>query len=220
MKNEQVFVEFNNLFNLFKEHNFRLYVVGGSVRDFLLDIDIFDMDVVSDATPTQMKEFLVNADYTFARFGNVKLNLGDIKFDITTLRKESAYIDKRHPSKIIFCDSLEEDVKRRDFTINALYMDNNFQIYDFVGGQKDLKAKIIRMIGNANQRIIEDPLRIVRAFRFKINYGFDFDLELEKSINKNKNLLKSINSEKIKEEIRKCHNQKKLIECLNELDVL
>lgn len=217
MKNEKKLELFKKIFNLFQKNGHSLYMVGGTVRDFLLGLELTDMDVVTDATPDQMKEFIPDADYTFAKFGSVKLRNENVKFDITTLRKESSYIDSRHPNKVVFCRSLEDDVRRRDFTINALYMDEDLKVYDFVDGQTDLKNKIIRMIGNPNKRIIEDPLRIVRALRFAIEFDFSIDPSLQNSINNNKDLLKKLNTAKIQEELKKSKDEKKLRETLNHL---
>ena len=217
MKNEKKLELFKKIFNLFQKNGHSLYMVGGTVRDFLLGLELTDMDVVTDATPDQMKEFIPDADYTFAKFGSVKLRNENVKFDITTLRKESSYIDSRHPNKVVFCRSLEDDVRRRDFTINALYMDEDLKLYDFVDGQTDLKNKIIRMIGNPNKRIIEDPLRIVRALRFAIEFDFSIDPSLQNSINNNKDLLKKLNTAKIQEELKKSKDEKKLRETLNHL---
>ena len=217
MKSEKKLNAFHKIFNLFFEKGYRLFMVGGTVRDYLLGIELFDMDVVTDATPEEMKTFIPEADYTFARFGSVKLKVDGVKFDITTLRKEAGYLDARHPNQIVFCNSLEEDVKRRDFTINALYMDDNLKIYDYVNGQKDLNDKIIRMIGDPDKRIKEDPLRILRALRFSIDFGFSLDSMLKKSIENNKDLINKLNPEKIKEELHKCKDEKKLREYLNHL---
>ena len=216
--NKQKSVEiFSKLFNLFYDNGHSLFMVGGTVRDYLLGIELFDMDVVTDATPNQMKEFLPEADFTFAKFGSVKLKIDDMKFDITTLRKESNYEDSRHPNRVVFCRSLEEDVLRRDFTINGLYMDNSLKIYDFVNGQVDLQNKIIKTIGRADKRIKEDPLRIVRALRFAIEFSFSIDEDLQNAIDNNKDLLKKLNPLKIEEEIRKSKDEKKLRETLNHL---
>lgn len=217
MKNEALIETFKNIFNLFNSNGFSLHMVGGSVRDYLLGIETDDLDVVSNATPEEMKSFVPGGDYTFARFGSVRIHFNNIKVDITTLRKETSYSDSRHPSKIEFCDSLLEDVKRRDFTINGLYLDHNLQVIDYVNGQSDLHLKVIKMIGDPDVRLKEDPLRIVRAFRFQIEFDFALDQDLEKSIVKNKNLLKKINPEKIKEELQKSKDEKKLLEYLNDL---
>ena len=217
MREEKNLELFTKIFNLFHDNGYSLFMVGGTVRDYLLGLELFDMDVVSDATPNQMKEFLPDADYTFAKFGSVKLKVDDVKFDITTMRKESQYVDARHPNRVVFCRSIEEDVTRRDFTINGLYMDENKKIYDFVNGQTDLQNKIIRTIGKADKRIKEDPLRIVRALRFAVEFDFTIDVDLQNAIDNNKDLLKKLNPLKIEEELRKSKDEKKLRETLNHL---
>ena len=211
---------FKSLHKLFKENGYSLYLVGGTVRDFLLGLELNDYDVVTNATPKDMETFLENANYTFAKYGSVKLHYQNIKFDITTLRKEEGYLDSRHPNKIVFCDSLEDDSKRRDFTINALYMDEKERVIDFYNGKDDLKNHIIRMIGDIDKRIKEDPLRIIRAARFKISLDFELDNSLLKAMIKNKDLLKKVNKEKIEQDIKKCSNPNKLLEYLKELEIL
>ena len=189
------------LANLFKEHGYALYLTGGSARDYLLKREFTDFDLTTDATPSEIKEFLPNLDYTYAKFGNVHGK----HLDITTLRVEGGYKDYRHPSVIKFTKKLEEDYLRRDFTINALYIDMNLKVYDFANGLSDLKNKIIRFIGNPNKRVIEDPLRILRAERFAKKLGFKIEPNSLKAMNDNRRLLEKLNSNKIKEEIKK-HN--------------
>lgn len=208
---------YQELYRLFNSRGFSLYLVGGTVRDYLLKIPLTDMDLVTDATPEEMKEFIPQADYTFAKFGSVKLMFRQHKFDITTMRQEKSYVDFRHPGKIVFTKSLEEDVSRRDFTINALYMDHNYTIIDFVDGQKDIENKRLKMVGNPDVRLKEDPLRIVRALRFAIDCGFWLDTALKEAIQSNCSDLDKLNPEKVQEEIRKCHNPEKLVESLNQL---
>ena len=211
---------FHSLADLFKDHGFDLYLVGGTVRDYLLGRNLEDFDVVTNATPKDMHAFLPDASYIFEKFGSVKLKYNDIKFDITTLRKETSYQDLRHPSKIEFCDSLKEDVLRRDFTINALYMSKDGIIFDFVNGQEDLKNKKIKIIGDPDKRLKEDPLRIIRAFRFSITLSFFIDEPLMDSIIRNKDLVKNLNPEKINQDIKKCSDPEKLIENLKDLGIL
>ena len=212
---------FQQLADLFKSHGFNLYLVGGTVRDYLLDKELDDMDAVTDAKPNEVIAFLNNIDTSFAHLGSLKYkNENGLKFDITTLREESGYIDSRHPSKIIFVKDLKIDYLRRDFTINALYMDENERVIDFYNGEYDLKNHIIRMIGDPDIRIKEDPLRIIRAIRFKITLDFEIEESLLESIKRNKELLKNINKEKIEQDIKKCSNPNKLREYLNELEIL
>lgn len=211
---------FKSLNKVFKDNGYSLFLVGGTVRDYLLGLPLIDFDVVTNAKPEEMKLFLKDADYTFSKFGSVKYHYLDKKFDITTLRKEEEYGDSRHPNIIVFCSSLEEDSKRRDFTINALYMNENERVIDFYNGEYDLKKHIIRMIGDPDIRIKEDPLRIIRAIRFKITLDFEIEESLLESIKRNKELLKNINKEKIEQDIKKCSNPNKLREYLNELEIL
>lgn len=194
---------FLNLGNLFEKFGFSLYIIGGTSRDFLLGRPVDDYDFVTDATPDEMKEFLENADYTFSKFGTIKLSFYGKKIDIVTLRTEGEYVDYRHPKTIKYIRSIEEDYIRRDFTINALYIDKNFNVFDFCGGLQDLKKGIIRFIGDPEKRIIEDPLRILRAERFAKKLGFVIDGQALEAMNKNRHLLKELNPDKVREEQNK-----------------
>ena len=194
------------LAKVFKNKGFNLYLVGGTVRDFLLKEDLKDMDLVTDATPEQMLPFLTGADETFKKYGYIKYHFDGVKFDITTLRVEGAYKDSRHPSKIKYVTSLKKDYLRRDFTINGMYLDSYFILYDYCHGQEDLKNKIIRFIGKPSKRIKEDPLRIIRAIRFALIYGFSFESDTEAAMKKYSYLLSKLNKEKIKEEVHKIKN--------------
>jgi len=187
------------LATLFKNNGYSLYMVGGSARDYLLKRNTIDLDLASDATPNEMKKFLPNADYTYAKFGNVHYK----NIDITTLRKEDEYLDYRHPNKITFVKNINEDFIRRDFTINALYIDMSLHVYDFTNGLDDLKNKIIRFIGDPYKRIKEDPLRILRAYRFKKTLGFKIEEKSQKAIDELSYLLDKLNKDKIKMEEHK-----------------
>lgn len=191
------------LAKVFKKKGFNLYLVGGTVRDFLLKQDLTDMDLVTDATPDQMLPFLSGADDSFKKYGSIKYHFEGVKFDITTLRVEGAYKDNRHPSKIKYVTSLKKDYLRRDFTINGMYLDSYFILYDYCHGQEDLKNKLIRFIGKPSKRIKEDPLRIIRAIRFALMYGFSFEADTEAALRKYAHLLSKLNKEKIKEEVNK-----------------
>ena len=195
-----------NLESLFNKRGFSLFFVGGSVRDYLLFNDFFDVDLVTNATPNDVKEFIADGDFTFSKFGFVKVRFEGQTFDVTTLRIEEEYEDFRHPKSIRFTTKLEEDVLRRDFTINGLYMDTNLKVYDYVNGVDDLNNKVIKMIGNPIKRLKEDPLRIIRAIRFSLTYNFNIDSELDSAIRECVPLLKSLNIEKIKQDILKIRN--------------
>lgn len=195
-----IFEHFKKVFN---ENGFKIYMIGGTSRDFLLNIEIHDYDLVTDATPAEMKSFISNGNFVFEKYGCVKTKFDGINIDITTLREESRYVDSRHPNEIIFTTDIKVDSKRRDFTINALYIDENYEVYDFYNGIDDLNNKVLRMIGNPDERLVEDPLRILRAYRFATIYGLTIDKTLNASIIKNKDLLSKLNKEKVKEELNK-----------------
>ena len=204
--------DYLELNKLFEENGFKLYLVGGTVRDFLLDIPLTDMDAVTDATPEEMKAFLKDADYTFAKYGSISKKIDKkVKFDITTMRKETSYLDARHPSKITFIKDLKVDVQRRDFTINGLYLDCDLNVIDYVDGQKDLNKKVLRMIGDPQIRLKEDPLRIIRAFRFVSEFDLSLDKDLEQAIFDNKDSLKELNPEKIRLDLAKCKEENECI---------
>ena len=200
-KNLEAYIELAKEFN---RHGYELYLVGGTVRDYLLDEPLTDMDAVSEATPEEIIAFLPDIDKTFKRFGSLKYKNADgLKFDITTLRKESSYEDSRHPSKIIFVKDLKEDYLRRDFTVNALYMNKDLKVIDYCNGQEDLKNGILRMVGNPDTRIKEDPLRILRAIRFHLMHHLTIEETLLKAMHDNFDLLKNITDAKIRSELNK-----------------
>ena len=194
---------FKFLDKIFKENGFSIFEVGGSVRDELLGLEVFDFDFATDATPKEMMKFLPDVNDTFAKYGCIKYKGEHGRAEITTFRVEESYNDFRHPNNISFVKSLNEDYKRRDFTINAIYKDINGKLYDPSHGIEDLKNKTIRFIGNPETRIKEDPLRILRAKRFASKLGFEIEPETAKAMEKLAYLLEKLNPEKIKEEERK-----------------
>lgn len=193
--------EFQSLAKLFHKNGHSLYMIGGTSRDYLLNIDTQDIDLVTSATPEEMKIFLNDADYRYARFGCVRFK----HMDITTLREEEDYSDYRHPRLVRFTKDIRKDYSRRDFTINAIYIDADLKVYDFCDGIKDLKNKIIRFIGDPNIRVKEDPLRILRAERFSKKLGFTIESASLKAMQDNRKLIDKLNTNKIKEELRKSH---------------
>ena len=194
---------FNELSLLFEKNGFSLFLVGGAVRDFLLKKENNDFDFVSDALPNDIKKFFPNGNYSFEKFGSCKIPFHNNMIDIVTLRKEEYDNLFRTPKKIIYTNSLYEDSLRRDFTINALYMDKNNKIYDFHNGINDLNNKIIKTIGDPNIRFKEDPLRMLRCIRFSLSLNFKIDQETEKAIFNNLDLLKKISYQLIFLEINK-----------------
>ena len=195
---------FQKLAQLFESHGYQLYLVGGTVRDYLLNKPLTDMDAVSDATPLEIVSFLKGVDQTFMKYGSLKYKNEDgVKFDITTLRQESSYLDSRHPSQIVFVKDLRIDYLRRDFTVNALYMNKDLKVIDYCDGQKDLKAGLLRMIGDPDKRIKEDPLRILRAIRFHLMFNLRIENNLMESMRDRFYLLENITDAKIKSELNK-----------------
>ena len=193
---------FIELAKVFSTHGYRLYLVGGTVRDILLRLPLTDMDAVTDATPEEMKTFL-EGDYTFAKMGSIKVKYSDVKFDITTLRKEKEYTDHRHPGEVVFVKDLKTDHIRRDFTINAMYMDEQFKLYDFENGLEDLQNRILRMVGDPVERLKEDPLRIIRCLRFSLTYQLTIEPSLENALIASIKFLDSLSRDKIKMELKK-----------------
>lgn len=194
---------FEYLKKAFKEHNFHLYMIGSTSRDFLMKREIEDYDFVTDATPDEVLSFL-DCNATYKKFGTLSLKVNDKHCDIVTLRKESEYLDLRHPSKIEFIKDINEDYKRRDFTINAIYIDEDYKVKDVSkDGVNDLNNKILRFIGDPTKRIKEDPLRILRAKRFIVEYGLTPEKETLKALKENKDLISTIKEGKIIEEKRK-----------------
>lgn len=198
---------FKSLAKLFKENGFSLFMIGGTSRDYLLNLEVLDYDFVSDATPEDMKKFLPDANYHFEKYGSVKLKIDGVHVDITTFRSEGEYLDFRHPNSVKYVKTIEEDFVRRDFTINAIYIDEDMKCIDPSGGLIDLKNKVIRFIGDPIKRIKEDPLRILRAERFKEKLNFEIEEKSLGVINKYRYLLDKLNPEKVKEELRKLNHK-------------
>jgi tRNA nucleotidyltransferase/poly(A) polymerase len=194
---------FLDLAALFHQHGFKLWMVGGSSRDYLLGLPFKEFDLTTDATPSDMEMFLPQASFRFAHYGTVQLHHLGYPLDITTLRQESIYQDKRHPKSITFVKDLSLDYFRRDLTINALYIDVTLTVHDFTTGQMDLKAKLLRMIGEPLLRFQEDPLRILRVIRFQHHLGFEPTPDLAKALNQSLPLLDYLNPDKVRQEIQK-----------------
>ncbi len=184
-----------------------VYLVGGSTRDFLLKRDFTDFDFATTLTPKELRSIFNDADYHFAKYGITNIKYKGYHITLATMRKETAYVDSRHPSEILFIKDINVDYLRRDFTINSIYMDSGKNIIDPANGQIDLKNKTIRMIGDIKERIEEDLLRILRAIRFKYILGFSIEPKLNTYINNNLSLLKKINIDKITMELKKCNQE-------------
>ncbi len=183
------------------------YIVGGCVRDLLLKNKPTDWDITTNAKPEKIQKIFPKSFYA-NKFGTVTVQTssGDkslTEVEITTFRTEEKYSDKRHPDKINFAKTVKEDLARRDFTINALALDNKSEIIDLFNGQKDLKDKIIRAVGKPEERFNEDALRMLRAVRFATTLGFKMEPKTLKAIQKNAGWLQAIANERIKDEFIK-----------------
>ncbi|MCF0113657.1 MAG: hypothetical protein HUJ60_06775 [Bacilli bacterium] len=194
---------FLELSALYEAHGYSLFLIGGTSRDLLLGLSPLDLDFVTDAPAEASLSFLDKADGTFARYGSIKVHHGEQTIDITTLREEGDYRDSRHPGYLRFIQDKEKDSQRRDFTVNALYIDKDGTIYDYHRGLEDLEKKVLRFIGDPQKRIEEDPLRIIRAERFAKRLGFAFEEKTKKAIEENRHLLAKLNPDKIAMELKK-----------------
>lgn len=200
---------------ILEQAGFEAFLVGGCVRDVLIDRIPKDWDITTNALPQQIIELFPHTVYenTFGTVGVVcdecETPEGESKpiIEITPYRTESAYSDKRHPDSVSFSKNIEDDLKRRDFTINALVLDiKTLEIKDFYKGQIDLKDKVLRTVGNPDERFAEDALRMLRAIRFSAELGFSVSYETIESISKNKELIQNISWERKRDEFVKMIN--------------
>ncbi len=190
------------LLNELNSHGYEAYVVGGAIRSYLLGLPIHDYDLTTNALPAQMKEVFhqYHTIDTGIEHGTVTVVIHHTPVEITTYRKDSAYLDHRHPDHVEFTPSLEEDCKRRDFTINAMCYHPKTGIIDFFQGQQDLANKKIRCIGEPEKRIEEDALRILRAIRFAARLSFSITPSTARVLFAKKDTLQYVSIERIAEE--------------------
>lgn len=186
-----------------EEAGFEAYFVGGSVRDALLKKDINDVDIATSAFPAEIKQLFHKTIDVGIEHGTVMVLWDGESYEITTFRTESAYQDFRRPDKVEFVRSLEEDLKRRDFTVNALAMNKRGQIMDYFKGQKDLNDHVIKAVGSPQERFHEDALRMMRAVRFVSQLGFTMEQSTKDAIKEHHALLGKISIERISIEFMK-----------------
>ncbi len=185
------------------KENFEAYFVGGFVRDYLLKRKTNDIDITTNATPTEIEALFDKTVLTGKTFGTITVLIEGKPFEITTYRKETTYDNHRHPDSITFAKTLEEDLSRRDFTINQLVMDSEGIIHDYHNGKQDLMDKVIRTIGQPALRFQEDALRMLRAFRFSAQLNFSIERETLKAIEHNQQLITKISVERVQDELFK-----------------
>lgn len=182
---------------------YQAFFVGGFVRDYLLDIPIQDIDIATSAKPEEVQRIFPDAIATGVRFGTVSIKRCNHLYEITTFRSETEYDDHRHPKAVTFAKDLEDDLKRRDFTINAIAMTKQMEIIDPLSGREDLKRGLIRAIGEPLERFTEDALRVLRAFRFVAKLGYDLEAKTSEGLKKAMPFLKKIANERIMGELGK-----------------
>jgi len=188
----------------FQKSGFECYLVGGSVRDLILGHEIYDYDFATNAKPTDVMKMFSKVIPTGIKHGTVSVLKNGKTFEITTYRADGKYIDGRRPESVSFSNSLEEDVMRRDFTINGLACDvENGEIIDYVGGLADLEKKIIKTIGEPAARFSEDGLRTYRACRFAAKLNFEIEKETFDAISEALNIAKLVSVERIRDELNK-----------------
>ena len=197
----QLSSEVKFVLNRLNEAGYEAYLVGGSVRDFLLNKHNKDIDITTNAIPEEVKRIFVDFPVidTGIKHGTVTILYNNLPIEITTYRIDGEYQDSRHPKEVKFTSSLKEDLSRRDFTINAMAYNN--ELIDYYGGRDDLKNKMLRAVGNPNKRFEEDALRILRGLRFASNLGFSIEEKTILAMRENKLLLKNISSERIQNEL-------------------
>ena len=168
-----------------ENNGYEAYLVGGFIRDKILHIKSYDIDICTNAKPEDLEKLF---NLKVNDYGSLSFKINKYSIDITNFRKELEYV-KRKPVKVKYVDTLEEDIKRRDFTINAICVNSNGEIIDLVGGLDDIHNKIIRMIGDPTSKLQEDPLRILRAIRIATILDFKIEDKLLESIKDNNKLV-------------------------------
>ncbi len=209
-----------NLLNKIEKEGYEAYVVGGYVRDLLLGISSYDIDICTNATPKELMSIFPSASPK--NLGGIDFKIKEYHIEITTYREEIKY-KNRKPIEFNYINNLVLDLERRDFTINALCMNSKGEIIDLVGGIDDLSNLKIKMIGDEEVKIKDDPLRILRAIRLATILNFNLDKALYKEIKDNKDLILLLSNTRIKEELDKIllsNNVKKGLNLMNDLGLL
>ena len=194
----------NSICDTLRRSGYQALLVGGCVRDLLLGREPADYDVTTDATPYQVMALFPESVAVGAQFGVILIPLDGLKVEVATFRSDVGYSDGRHPDSVVYSKTPQEDVQRRDFTINGLLMRHDSgEVLDFVGGQADLKAKVIRAIGEPARRFTEDKLRMMRAVRFAARFGFELEAETFRAIRRHVAEIHQVSPERLREELTK-----------------
>ncbi|MCM1567965.1 MAG: CCA tRNA nucleotidyltransferase [Roseburia sp.] len=193
----------NYIINTLEQAGFEAYVVGGCVRDSILGRKPQDWDITTSALPNQVKALFPRTIDTGIQHGTVTVMLNREGFEVTTYRIDGTYEDSRHPKEVLFTPCLEEDLKRRDFTINAMAYNGRVGLVDIFGGMEDMENQVIRCVGQARERFQEDALRIMRAVRFSAQLGYEIEEGTKEAIRELAPRLKNISAERIQMELTK-----------------
>lgn len=201
------FKKLDKLGQLFFKNNYELYMVGGAVRDILMDKTPHDYDFATNATPNQMlkiaEESNIEVIPTGIKYGTVTFRIDDESFEVTTYRADGNYSDGRRPDQVTFSTDILDDLSRRDFTVNAIALNMLSNVNEYIdpyNGREDIKNKVLRTVGDPIERFTEDGLRILRAIRFKYKLGFKFNGATYDAIMSNWQLLEHISKERITSE--------------------
>ncbi len=193
----------NDIISELNQHGFEAYAVGGCVRDMILGREPEDWDITTSATPSEVKKIFRRTVDTGIQHGTVTVLMDKDHYEVTTYRLDGEYEDNRHPKEVSFTSNLTEDLKRRDFTINAMAYNEKEGVIDLFGGMEDIKKRLIRCVGSAEERFDEDALRILRAVRFSAQLGFLIDEATMKAIKEKAQNLNNISAERIRVELTK-----------------
>ena len=214
----------NSVCDSLQRQGHQAFFVGGCVRDILLDREPADYDVSTDATPAEVLRLFPHAIDVGAHFGVVLLYENPLKVEIATFRSDMGYSDGRHPDQVVYSQTPQEDVQRRDFTINGLLMRHDTgEVLDFVGGRADLAAGIIRAIGDPARRFAEDKLRMLRAVRFAARFGYTIEPATFAAIRQHAHEINVVSAERIREELTRLLTEgaaRRAFELLDALDLL
>ena len=206
--------------NILEENGYEAYIVGGYVRDKLLNIESNDIDICTSATPKEIKEIFKSS--SSPNYGSVNIVYKNTNFDITTFRREIKYLDNRVPVKLKYIKTVKKDLLRRDFTINTICIDKEGNIKDMLNIKEDLDNKIIKTVGNPRYKLKEDSLRILRAIRFATILDFSIEEKTKHYIKSYSYLLKKLSYQRKKQELDKIFsntNNEKGIKLLVELGI-
>jgi len=205
MKNIEITKEIKTIFDTLNNAGYECFMVGGCVRDFLLNKTPHDVDFTTDATPDEMKECFKNFNVieTGIQHGTLTVVINHIPYEITTYRVDGKYLDNRRPESVKFVKDIKNDLARRDFTINAIAYNPSVGFVDCFNGMQDLKDGIIRCVNEPKQRLNEDALRILRALRFSAVLGYKIESETEKACFELSHLLQNISAERVVVELFK-----------------